>query len=191
MTLSTCSSSDRWLSWFQVYQDSVVILEYCIVEGTFHLVMLHCVIIAQLMLDFTIRKQKRNLDINDNTHVHHVKPETSDWVISNGAHREQIPLCHCGPVRMVWFWKNLDSLEKFWRNLWEKNTVLNEKRSGSSRVQSHANQACVVIPVDAIIKKIAFVGWFGCLRCHAWSDGFMESWPLLRFTVLPPSCESV
>ena len=57
--------------------------------------MLHCVIIAQLMLDFTIRKQKRNLDINDNTHVHHVKPETSDWVISNGAQREQIPLCHC------------------------------------------------------------------------------------------------
>ncbi|CAD6235317.1 unnamed protein product [Miscanthus lutarioriparius] len=70
-------------------------------RGTFHLVMLHCVIIAQLMLDFTIRKQKRNLDINDNTHVHHVKPETSDWVISNGAQREQIPLCHCGSVRMV------------------------------------------------------------------------------------------
>ena len=54
--------------------------------------MLHCVIIAQLMLDFTIRKQKRNLDINDNTHVHHVKPETSDWVISNGANVNRRPV---------------------------------------------------------------------------------------------------
>lgn len=54
----------------------VVILEYCIVKGTFQLVMLHCVIIAQLMLYFTFRKHKHNIHINDNTHVHRVKPQT-------------------------------------------------------------------------------------------------------------------
>jgi hypothetical protein len=43
------------------------------------------------MLYFTIRKQKHNLDINDYTNVHHVKPETltgslcCDTVIPMGA----------------------------------------------------------------------------------------------------------
>jgi len=33
-----------------------------------------------------------------------------------------------GPVRLEEFWRNLDGLEECWRNLWEKNTVLDEKK---------------------------------------------------------------
>jgi len=33
-----------------------------------------------------------------------------------------------GPVRLEEFWRNLDGLEECWRNLWEKNTVPDEKK---------------------------------------------------------------
>ena len=38
-----------------------------------------------------------------------------------------------GPVRMVWFWRNLDGLDEFWRNLREENIILDKKINGSNR----------------------------------------------------------
>ena len=68
------------------------------------------------------------------------------WVTISGKHsgipaiRQNHMPSHATSLGLF-AWRNLDGLAECWRNLWEKNTVSDKKRSGSSRVQRHANGA--------------------------------------------------
>jgi len=108
---------------------------------------------ASLSCSLEVEKQGRYISlINDLTCIYHIPSMTN--IVSPSIYLgmncwlwkkrlRSIEVYHAcamlvgayiGPVRLSEFWRNLDGLEECWRNLWEKNTVPDEKISGSSRV---------------------------------------------------------